>query len=323
MTNPESSGEQPSTPAPSAATPQRDQAAEIARAMQQESTNLDADAASQLMAEVGRAVDDADQVAAAQRVADLRARHPELSTAQIIDLLVRDKINKTGMVGAATTGAGLIPGIGTLASLTVGVAADITATFKLQSELVLEIAAAYGYQLSDDEKQRAVLLVTGLSTGTNQLTRRVGTQVAGAISRRTAQRWVAHALPIIGVAAAAGTNALSTYIVGERAKAYFGRSPEAMGNWTDNLRAITGVDERKIQSWMSSSGQMLASGSRTAVNTAGKGIGGIFGLVRWLVAGIFALIGGIVQGVFGVIRGIFGGIGGLFRRTPPPDNPAG
>ncbi len=339
MSNPDSAEPQDSMPLPDTPNSQREQAADIARAMEQAGKQVDEGTAAEILSEVERTIGDADQVAAAQRVAKLRARHPNLSTEQLIDLLVRDKVNKTGMVGAATTGAGLIPGIGTLASLTVGVAADISATFKLQSELVMEIAAAYNYRLSDDEKQRAILLVTGLSAGANQLTRRVGTQVAGAVSERVAQRWVSHALPIIGVAVAASTNALSTYIVGERAKAYFGRSPEAMGNWMDNLRAITGVDERKIQSWIGAGGQAIASGSRTAASVAGKGATGLLGFVRGLLTRLFALIAGIIGSVFTFIRGFFGGIfaliggilrgifgifgsiTGLFRRKPPPDSP--
>jgi hypothetical protein len=80
-------------------------------------------------------------------------------------------------------------------------------------------------------------------------------------------------LPVVGVIASAGTNALSTYIIGQRADAYFRLGPEAVPTWSDSLRAITGVDERKIGDWLADSGRsagdVLAWGA-AQVGEAGK-----------------------------------------------------
>ncbi len=305
-------------------TPQRDLAHEITRAMLDAGAKLDPTGAGKIMnaisKEIDRAADDTDQAAAMQRVRQLREQYPDLTTDQIIERLIMDKVKRTSLIGASTTGAGLIPGIGTFAALTIGVAADISATFKAQSELVLEIAAAYDAPLKVEEKQRAILLVTGLSAGSNQLARQFGKRATFAMSERVAQRWVAHALPIIGIAASAGTNALSTYIIGQRAKAYFGRSPEAMGDWGDNLRAISGVDERKIGAWMSEArsqsqvrlGQgvgMVAQGGRTAAGTFQRGMTGVVGL-----------LGKVIGGVFGVAQGVLGGIVNTITRRKPSDS---
>lgn len=314
---------QPTLP-PASDTPQRDLAHEITRAMLDAGAKLDPTGAGKIMNEISkeidRAADDTDQAAAMQRVRQLREQYPDLTTDQIIERLIMDKVKRTGMIGAGTTSAGLIPGIGTFAALTIGVAADISATFKAQSELVLEIAAAYDAPLKVEEKQRAILLVTGLSAGGNQLARQFGKRATFAMSERVAQRWVAHALPIIGIAASAGTNALSTYIIGQRAKAYFGRSPEAMGDWGDNLRAISGVDERKIGAWMSEAGSqsqtrlgqglgVVAQGGRTAAGTVQRGMTGVVGL-----------LGKVIGGVFGVAQGVLGGIVNTITRRKPSDS---
>ena len=314
---------QPTSP-PASDTPQRDLAHEITRAMLDAGAKLDPTGAGKIMNEISkeidRAADDTDQAAAMQRVRQLREQYPDLTTDQIIERLIMDKVKRTGMIGAGTTSAGLIPGIGTFAALTIGVAADISATFKAQSELVLEIAAAYDAPLKVEEKQRAILLVTGLSAGGNQLARQFGKRATFAMSERVAQRWVAHALPIIGIAASAGTNALSTYIIGQRAKAYFGRSPEAMGDWGDNLRAISGVDERKIGAWMSEAGSqsqtrlgqglgVVAQGGRTAAGTVQRGMTGVVGL-----------LGKVIGGVFGVAQGVLGGIVNTITRRKPSDS---
>jgi hypothetical protein len=78
---------------------------------------------------VEQAIDDVDEQAAAERVAALREDHPEASASELVELLVKRKCMQTGAVGAITSGASMIPGLGTVVSLTFGVAADIGMTF--------------------------------------------------------------------------------------------------------------------------------------------------------------------------------------------------
>src|SRR5688572_31629413 len=114
-------------------------------------------------------IDDADEHAAAERVQELRAAHPAETPDQLVERLIKKKCQQTAAVGAATSGAALVPGLGTLVALTVGAAADIGLTLRLQAELVLEIAAAHGHTVSPDEKRGVVLVVSGLSVGGNRL----------------------------------------------------------------------------------------------------------------------------------------------------------
>src|SRR5574341_550374 len=101
-----------------------------------------------LLEVIERAIDDVDEEAAAERVKALREDHPEASADELVELLVKRKCMQTGAVGAITSSASMIPGLGTAVSLIFGVAADLGMTFKYQAELVLEIAAVYDHKLN-------------------------------------------------------------------------------------------------------------------------------------------------------------------------------
>lgn len=277
-------------------------------------------------------VSDVDMEEAADRVAQLREKYPDASPEELSQKLIRAKCQKTGTVGAVTSGTGVIPGLGTATALTLGVAADLGATFKLQAELVLELAAVYDYPLTEQEKQQLVMMITGLSVGTSALTRRAGQSAAIRLGEKVAEKSLEKALPIIGVIASAGTNALSTYIIGQRADAYFRLGPEAMGHWTDSLRAITGMDERKLGQWLAESGkatgEVLAAGA-VKVGEAGQVAGGVIadgatkakagylaylGAVWALWKRVFRFIGQLFGWMWAVITFVPRKIWGWFRR---------
>lgn len=179
---------------------------------------------------ITNAISDADEAAAAERVARLCENRPEAGAEELVQILIRNKYLQTGAVGAVTSGASLVPGLGTMMALTFGVAADIGMTFKMQAELVLEVAAAYEHLLNPEEKRRVILLVTGISAGANHLLEKAGEQIAKKATERLARKSVTRAIPVIGVAASGGSNMLTTYIIGQRADAYFSRGPEAVGD---------------------------------------------------------------------------------------------
>jgi hypothetical protein len=309
------------------------------------------DVATALMKKLFGVIHDVDVEAAAERVKALREKYPDETDEQLAQRLIRDKCQRTGAVGAVTSGAGLIPGLGTAAALTLGVAADIGATFKYQAELVLEIAAVYDYPLTEGEKQQLVLLITGLSAGTSALARKAGAKISMEVGERFAEKAVLKALPIIGVIASAGTNILSTYIIGQRADAYFRLGPEAMPTWADSLRAVSGMDERKIGEWLAESGKSageaivfgagkvgeagraageavvtsagrvadtvgpaMASGARMAGETAQRGFRAYVGFFVNFWTGIFRGIFWLVGFIWGVIVFIPRKVAGLFRR---------
>ncbi|MBN1217376.1 MAG: DUF697 domain-containing protein [Anaerolineae bacterium] len=283
------------------------------------------------------AISDVDITSATEKVKRLKEKYPDATPQELSQRLIREKCQKTGMVGAVTSGAGLIPGVGTAAAVTLGTAADIGATFKLQAELVLEIAAIYDYPLTGEEKQRLVLAITGLSAGTTALARRAGqrvtVKVTEKVAEKAAEKTVLKALPVVGVLASAGTNVLSSYIIGQRADAYFRLGPEAVGTWGDSLRAITGVDERKIAGWLAESGkaagQKVSAGASKVAGTVGPAVTagaqkaghtaktGIQAYFRWLItfwSAVFRLVGWVFGFLWATIAFIPRKVAGLFRR---------
>jgi hypothetical protein len=258
----------------------KDQAEEIMVAVDRDLQQADSKAlavqkdadkqANALMDMLFNAVSNVDLEAASARVKELKEAHPEASLEELSQRLIREKCQRTGAVGAVTSGAALIPGIGTVAAATVGVAADIGATFKLQAELVLELASLYDYPLTEEEKQRVVMGITGLSAGTTALARKAGQRAAVKIGEKFAEKSIMKALPVVGVIASAGTNVLSTYLIGQRADAYFRLGPEAVGTWQESLRALTGVDERRLGSWLAESGRATGAAIVSGANRVGE-----------------------------------------------------
>ncbi len=278
-------------------------------------------------------VSDVDIETATQRANQLKTKYPDASPEELTQMLIREKCRKTGTVGAVTSGAGLIPGLGTVAATTLGVPVDIGATFRLQAELVLETAAVYNYPLTEQEKRQLVMFITGLSAGTAALSRRAGEKAAAKIgemaAEETLQKTILKALPIIGVAASAGTNALSTYIIGQRADAYFRLGPEAVGNWSDNLRAITGVDERKLTAWLAESGraagQAIMTGAGRVAGAAARGTQqagqmaqtGVRAYVRWVWRfwrAMFTLLTWILKTLWSILTFVPRKISTVIRR---------
>lgn len=189
-------------------------------------------------------VDEADEKAAKERVQKLQNRYPDAATDQLADMLIKHKSRETGLIGGLTSAAALLPGLGTVASLTFGVAADISLSFKMQAELVLEMAALYGRVMTDEEKHRVVLLVTGASAGTTAVVQRAGKSIANRLGARFASKYLAKALPVIGMLFSASTNAAMTHAIGRRAQAYFSLPASEAHNWQTAAAALTGINRQ-------------------------------------------------------------------------------
>ncbi|HMN31374.1 MAG TPA: hypothetical protein PKE45_24700, partial [Caldilineaceae bacterium] len=69
-------------------------------------------------------------------------------------------------------------------------------TYKLQTELVLELAAIYGRPISLEDKRYVAALVTGMSAGANHMVRRAGVELAEQATERLAGKALAP-LPIL------------------------------------------------------------------------------------------------------------------------------
>jgi uncharacterized protein (DUF697 family) len=194
-----------------------------------------------------KVIDSADPELAAQRVAQVRRLHPDLDRAALAKKIIRDKAFKTGAIGAATTAVGTAPGAGTIAAVTLGVTADVVATFKLQVELVMELAELNGYKMTRAERRTAVLTITGLGAGLDTAMKAIGSKAMVRIGREYGERALFKALPFVGILLSAGANVLATEVVGNRAQAYF--SGEDVIPFTEQIVHVTEVQAANAQRW--------------------------------------------------------------------------
>ena len=131
-------------------------------------------------------------------VATLRSQYPNETANQIAHRLIVEKTWKGGRLGLVTN---IIPPI---AALFLGI--ELIATTKLQTEMVYEIAAAYGLDLDESARRGEVLAIFGLSLGADVL--KTGLTIVEII-------------PGIGAVVGASTNAAMLYVLGQTACRFY------------------------------------------------------------------------------------------------------
>jgi len=136
-------------------------------------------------------VDQVDVVKAEAAVRKLQQQHPQETPNQIAHRIMVEKSVYAGGVGLATS---LVPGEA-IALLAV----DLATTARIQSEMVYQIAAAYGLDLKDSDRKGEVLAIFGLALGGSRALR-VGLDllrnvpVAGAVIGASANATIIYAL---------------------------------------------------------------------------------------------------------------------------------
>lgn len=92
---------------------------------------------------------------------------------KMISTKVIDRYSKvSAMSGGITSLAGVIPGVGTVPAIIGGSSVDVAVSMKLQVDMVMCIAAAYDYDLNNEDAKHMSFLIAGLGaleqTGTVQ-----------------------------------------------------------------------------------------------------------------------------------------------------------
>jgi hypothetical protein len=195
-------------------------------------------------------IEAADSEGATRTVRELRERYPHWDDGRLVAYLISRKARQTALIGAATAGGSLLPGLGTLLSITVGMAADIGASVKLHAELVLEIAAVRGRVLSPDERRQAVGLAMGISAAQSQLVARGVRAMTTGLIRRYGTQWLAKGVPFLGAATSAVANSATTTVIGRRADAYLRLPPDRTDEPEERLQVLTGIDPRRATAWL-------------------------------------------------------------------------
>jgi uncharacterized protein (DUF697 family) len=110
--------------------------------------------------------DIADLEKAEAAVKNLKQKYPNESPSQIAHRIMLEKATKAATVGLATS---ILPGVAVAL-----LAIDLTATTKLQSEMIYEIASDYGLDLKDPARKGEVLAIFGLALGGGRLLKAAG-----------------------------------------------------------------------------------------------------------------------------------------------------
>lgn len=173
-----------------------------------------------------RLLTEIDQAEIQRDVLEFRARHPELSDAQIADRLIRSAALKAATTGVVSGAAG-----GPFALIAMG--PDIFNLVRQQSRLVLALAFLHGREPNAPDRLKEVMATLAVSTGasfarrgiTQLLEKGLGSQIAYRIAKKLAGRLVARKLPtlapIAGSVFGGGVNYLAVRSVGKVAAKYY------------------------------------------------------------------------------------------------------
>lgn len=137
-------------------------------------------------------IDRVDLDKAEAAVQKLQAEHPEASPREIAYQIIVEKSTYAGGVGFVS---GIVPGI-----ILPLLAIDFVATSRIQSEMILQIAAAYGLDLHEPARRGEVLAIFGLGMGGSRAVRLAFGALRG--------------LPIAGAVIGASTNSVMLYSLG-------------------------------------------------------------------------------------------------------------
>lgn len=160
---------------------------------------------------------------AASAVKKLQQEHPKESPSQIAHRIMLEKATKAGGIGLATS---ILPGVA--AAL---LAIDLAATTELQSEMVYQIAAAYGLDLKDPARKGELLAIFGLALGGGRLLKAAGLGLLRNV-------------PFAGAVIGASSNATMIYSLGYAACRFY----EAKLDASKSLTSDETLTELKQQS---------------------------------------------------------------------------
>ena len=146
------------------------------------------------------AVDTVNLEKAEKAVKKLQQQHPNESPNQLAHRIMMEKATKAGQIGLATS---FLPGAA-IALLAI----DLAATTELQSEMVYQIASAYGLDLNDPARKGEVLGIFGLALGGGRLLKATGLTLLRNI-------------PFAGAVISASSNATMIYSLGYAACRFY------------------------------------------------------------------------------------------------------
>lgn len=168
------------------------------------------------------AVDSVNLEKAETAVKKLQQEHPNESPSQIAHRIMVEKATKAGGIGLATS---ILPGIAVAL-----LAIDLAATTELQSEMLYQIAAAYGLDLKDPARKGEILGIFGLGLGGGRLLKAAGLGLLRNV-------------PFAGAVIGASSNATMIYSLGYAACRFYEAKLDASKSLT-NQQTLTALKEQ-------------------------------------------------------------------------------
>jgi hypothetical protein len=221
-------------------------------------------------------ISDADIAKARQKVAALRTGSPAANADELANTLIRQKCIETGMVAVLASAPALIPGVGSALATTAGLMVDLQQTIQMQKDLILELATVYDHDLTALDRRNLLVLIAGVDSG-NKFAAKAGSELAtkatAKLATKASSRLLVKAIPFAGIAASAGINLVSTYLVGRRAQAYLQLDPAAVEDWRESARTLSGVDERQLADWLSEALSEAVTRLRGPLQLVGGAVG--------------------------------------------------
>ncbi|KJS12546.1 MAG: hypothetical protein JL56_04625 [Desulfotomaculum sp. BICA1-6] len=175
-----------------------------------------------------------------KRVKKMRATHPDLSERELCELIIVRKARLCGFSGAVTALPAVFPVVGTAVTLVVGATLDVMAVGYLMAEMVLEMSAVHGRNLTKPGVSREALWVMGSAVGadmanktmnkaavqgmSNQAFVRLVQEILLVMGIRTTQRTVLRIIPLLGTIISGTVNYIICRRVGGIAANYYDRN---------------------------------------------------------------------------------------------------
>ncbi|MEH2056709.1 MAG: EcsC family protein [Nostoc sp.] len=159
----------------------------------------------------------------------LKQKYPHESPSHIAHRIIVEKATQAATVGLATS---ILPGIAVAL-----LAIDLTATTKLQSEMLYQIASVYGLDLKDPARKGEVLAIFGLALGGERLLKAAGLGLLRNV-------------PLAGAVIGASSNATMIYSLGYAACRFYEAKLDESTSLTspETLATLKAESEKYLES---------------------------------------------------------------------------
>lgn len=189
------------------------------------------------------------------------------------NLLLQATCLKAGTSAAIATITRRVPFLGRLAPVILGSIGDTAGLPKIQQQLVRDVIALYGVELTELEERGVVLLATAANVGARELSKATVNQLVMQLGGVLYRPVLARVLPLAAVATEISAAVASTYAVGKRAQALCKLPGTGAKNLSELLRGLSGIDQSRLFTWSAEALGLALKPFRGALSALIPGLG--------------------------------------------------